>query len=106
MRSTPTDASASTRPKSSTRTRTTTDDSNGHIPHSMPARAPNSIISTTEPNSRTPTASTQISGGSTSSAAGSGDSEYWKINGIRGISQELKERVFWQNYEELFAGRG
>jgi predicted TIM-barrel fold metal-dependent hydrolase len=34
------------------------------------------------------------------------DSEYWKINGIRGISQELKERVFWQNYEELFAGRG
>jgi hypothetical protein len=33
-------------------------------------------------------------------------SEYWKINGIRGISQELKERVFWRNYEELFAGRG
>jgi predicted TIM-barrel fold metal-dependent hydrolase len=33
-------------------------------------------------------------------------SEYWKINGIRGISQELKERVFWGNYEELFAGRG
>ena len=32
--------------------------------------------------------------------------EYWKINGIRGISQELKERVFWRNYEELFAGRG
>ena len=31
---------------------------------------------------------------------------YWKINGIRGISQELKERVFWRNYEELFAGRG
>ena len=30
------------------------------------------------------------------------DSEYWKINGIRGISQELKERVFWQNYEEAF----
>jgi uncharacterized protein len=34
------------------------------------------------------------------------DSEYWKINGIRGISQELKDRVFWQNYEDLFAGRG
>jgi predicted TIM-barrel fold metal-dependent hydrolase len=34
------------------------------------------------------------------------DSEYWKINGIRGISQELKERVFWQNYEELYEGRG
>jgi predicted TIM-barrel fold metal-dependent hydrolase len=34
------------------------------------------------------------------------DSEYWKINGIRGISQELKERVFWQNYEELYAGHG
>ena len=34
------------------------------------------------------------------------DSEYWKINGIRGISQELKDRVFWQNYEELYAGRG
>jgi uncharacterized protein len=34
------------------------------------------------------------------------DSEYWKINGIRTISQELKDRVFWQNYEELFAGRG
>ncbi len=33
-------------------------------------------------------------------------SEYWKINGVRGISQELKERVFWGNYEELFAGRG
>jgi predicted TIM-barrel fold metal-dependent hydrolase len=34
------------------------------------------------------------------------DSEFWKINGIRGISQELKERVFWRNYEELYAGRG
>jgi predicted TIM-barrel fold metal-dependent hydrolase len=34
------------------------------------------------------------------------DSEYWKINGIRTISQELKERVFWRNYEELYAGRG
>ena len=34
------------------------------------------------------------------------DSEYWKINGIRDISQELKDRVFWRNYEELFAGRG
>ena len=34
------------------------------------------------------------------------DSEYWKINGIRRISQELKERVFWRNYDELFAGRG
>jgi predicted TIM-barrel fold metal-dependent hydrolase len=33
-------------------------------------------------------------------------SEYWKINGIRGISQELKERVFWRNYDELYAGRG
>lgn len=32
--------------------------------------------------------------------------EFWKINGTRGISQELKERVFWQNYDELFAGRG
>ena len=34
------------------------------------------------------------------------DCEYWKINGIRDISQELKERVFWQNYEELYAGHG
>ena len=34
------------------------------------------------------------------------DSEYWKLNGIRGISQELKDRVFWRNYEEAFAGRG
>ena len=30
------------------------------------------------------------------------DSEYWKLNGIRNISQELKDRVFWQNYEEAF----
>jgi len=34
------------------------------------------------------------------------DGEYWKLNGIRGISQELKDRVFWRNYEELFEGRG
>ena len=30
------------------------------------------------------------------------DSEYWKLNGIRGISQELKDRVFWRNFEEAF----
>ena len=30
------------------------------------------------------------------------DSEYWKLNGIRNISQELKDRVFWGNYEEAF----
>ena len=30
------------------------------------------------------------------------DSEYWKLNGVRDISQELKERVFWQNYEEVY----
>ena len=30
------------------------------------------------------------------------DSEYWKLNGIRDISQELKERVFWRNYEEAY----
>ena len=24
------------------------------------------------------------------------DSEYWKLNGVRDISQELKDRVFWQ----------
>jgi hypothetical protein len=30
------------------------------------------------------------------------DSEYWKLNGIRDISQELKDRVFWRNYEEAF----
>ena len=28
------------------------------------------------------------------------DSEYWKLNGVRDISQELKDRVFWRNYEE------
>jgi uncharacterized protein len=33
------------------------------------------------------------------------DGEYWKINGIRDVSQELKERVFWRNYEEAFGGR-
>ena len=30
------------------------------------------------------------------------DSEYWKLNGVRGVSQELKDRVFWQNYEEAY----
>jgi len=30
------------------------------------------------------------------------DSEYWKLNGVRDISQELKDRVFWRNYEEAF----
>ena len=30
------------------------------------------------------------------------DSEYWKLNGVRGISQELKDRVFWRNYEEAY----
>ena len=30
------------------------------------------------------------------------DSEYWKLNGVRDISQELKDRVFWQNYEEAY----
>lgn len=33
------------------------------------------------------------------------DSEYWKLNGVRGISQELKERVFWRNYEEAYGAR-
>src|SRR6187200_847701 len=33
------------------------------------------------------------------------DSEYWKLNGIRDISQELKDRVFWRNYEEAFGTR-
>ena len=30
--------------------------------------------------------------------------EFWKINGVR-VSEELKERVFWQNYEELYGDR-
>ena len=32
------------------------------------------------------------------------DSEYWKINGIRTISQELKERVFWQQLRGAVRG--
>ena len=28
-------------------------------------------------------------------------SEFWKINGAR-VSEELKERVFWQNFEDLY----
>jgi predicted TIM-barrel fold metal-dependent hydrolase len=31
--------------------------------------------------------------------------EYWKINGAP-VSQELKERVLYQNYEALYGGRG
>ena len=34
------------------------------------------------------------------------DSEYWKVNGVRGISQELKDNVFWRNFENLYDNRG
>ena len=30
------------------------------------------------------------------------DGEYWKLNGVRGISQELKDNVFWRNYETVY----
>jgi predicted TIM-barrel fold metal-dependent hydrolase len=29
------------------------------------------------------------------------DSEYWKLNGVRNVSQELKENVFWRNFERV-----
>ena len=34
------------------------------------------------------------------------DSEYWKLNGVRNISQELKDNVFWRNFENLYDNRG
>ena len=34
------------------------------------------------------------------------DSEYWKVNGVRGISQELKDNIFWRNFENLYDNRG